>query len=100
MTIAAQDLQGMVSHWLGCPPNGYLGSDYGSATEDLLHTPLRGGAANALVAKARTDIPILSVLPEGAVSVLAEPQGPDKMRLYFEVAGALLPLPEPAGSEG
>lgn len=93
MTIAAQDLQGMVSHWLGCPPNGYLGSDYGSGVEDLLHTPLESGAADALVAKLRTDIRIMGELPESDLEVLAASSPPDRLTLFFQVAGALVALP-------
>lgn len=92
MSITAQDLQGMVSHWLGCPPNGYLGSGYGSGVEDLLHTPLRGEAADALIGKLRADIPVAQQLPAEAFQVFADELGPDRLRLYIAAAGRLIPL--------
>ena len=92
MSISAQDLQSMVSHWLGCPPNGYLGSGYGSGVQDLLQTPLHGGAADRLTAKLREDIAIVGQLPQGALDVRGEEVGPDQLKLYFQVAGALIPV--------
>jgi hypothetical protein len=92
MTITAQDLQGMVSHWLGCPPNGYLGSGYGSGVQDLLQTPLSGPGADALVSKLREDIAIMGQLPQGALSVLTEESGPDKLSIFFQVVDALVPV--------
>ena len=92
MTINAQDLQGMVSHWLGCPPNGYLGSGYGSGVQDLLQTPLNGDGADALIAKLREDIAIMGQLPQAALNVTADREGPDTLRLYFQVVDALVPI--------
>lgn len=92
MSITADDLQAMVTHWLSCPPNGYLGSAYGSGVNDLLHTPLGSAAANALLAKLRTDIAVMAQLPEDALNVYTERQGPDQLTLYFEVAGSLIPV--------
>lgn len=92
MTINAQDLQGMVSHWLGCPPNGYLGSGYGSGVSDLLQTPLNGEGADSLIAKLREDIAIMGQLPQAALTVQADREGPDTLRLYFQVVDALVPI--------
>lgn len=92
MSITAEDLQAMVSHWLGCPPNGYLGSGYGSGIHDLLQTPLAGDAADQLIAKLRRDVPILGQLPEGFVNLYAEQEGVDRVRLVFEVAGVEVPV--------
>ncbi len=92
MAITADDLQGMVTHWLGCPPNGYLGSGYGSPVEELLQAPLAGGAADRLIAKLRTDIAIMGRLPAETLSVYAQQSPPDKLDLFFEVAGNLVPI--------
>lgn len=92
MSVTAEDLQAMVTHWLGCPPNGYLGSGYGSGIQELLQTPLNGGAADRLTAKLREDIAIVGQLPQGALDVQGEEVGPDQLKLYFQVAGALVPI--------
>ena len=98
MAITADDLQGMVTHWLGCRPNGYLGSGYGSGVQDLLHTPLNSGAADALIAKLRDDVPIMGLLPQDALNVLASHEGADTLRLSFEVAGRQVPIIDPAAA--
>jgi hypothetical protein len=98
MTTTAQDLQGMVSHWLGCRPNGYLGSDYGSGVADLLQTPTNGGAADDLITKLRTDIPLVGALPADTLGLYAQPDGPDRLRIYIEVAGGLVPVEDRGAS--
>lgn len=92
MSITAEDLQAMVSHWLATQPNSYLGSGYGAGVRDLLQSPLNGPGADALIAKLRTDIAIMAQLPADALNVYAAPDGPDKLRLFFEVSGALVPI--------
>lgn len=93
--ITAEDLQAMVSHWLACPPNGYLGSGYGAGVRELLQQPLGADGADALIAKLRADIAVMAQLPPGALNVYADRQGPDKLLLFFEVAGALVPIELP-----
>lgn len=88
--ITARDLSGMVKHWLGCPPGGYLGSDYGSDVASLLQTPLAAGLADGLIAKARADIPLLSQAAPGAVEVFAESSGVDRLSITMAVAGELI----------
>jgi hypothetical protein len=92
MTLTAKDLQGMVSHWLGCPPNGYLGSGYGSSVQDLLQAPLGGPEADQLIAKLRADLPVVGALPESAVNVWPERSGPDKLSLYLQIGSAAVPI--------
>lgn len=91
-TITAEDLQAMVTHWLGCRPNGYLGSDYGSPLDDLLQTPMHGPAADRLIAKLRSDIAVMAQLPEEALSISYLEEPPDKLKLFVEVAGTLAPI--------
>lgn len=98
MTTTAQDLQGMVSHWLGCRPNGYLGSSYGSGVESLLQAPMSGRAADSLVNKLRSDVPIIGALPPSVVGVYEQQDGPDRLRVFIEVAGGLVPVEERTAS--
>lgn len=93
-SITANDVQGMVSHWLGCRPNGYLGSGYGSGVRDLLQTPLHGGGADRLVAKLRDDVPIIAAMPADAVNVAASPAAgsPDRLDFFVEVAGTFVQM--------
>ena len=82
----------MVGHWLGCPTGGYLGSDYGSDVASLLQTPMAGGLADGLIAKARTDIPLLSQVSADAVALYAEDVGIDQKRITFAVGGELIDI--------
>ncbi|MBU0917909.1 MAG: hypothetical protein KKD97_16325 [Gammaproteobacteria bacterium] len=86
-TLTPQDLQGMVTHHLGCPPNGYLGSDYGSDVKSMLMQPMSSPAADDLIAKMRMDIPILSVAPAGTVSVSAVDADFDRKVIRIDVLG-------------
>lgn len=88
--ITARDLSGMVEHWLGCPPGGYLGSDYGSPVKDLLQSPMAAGLADGLIDKARQDVPLLSQAPPGAVNVYAYDEDIDRKVIVFDVAGELI----------
>ena len=99
MSITASDIQAMVTHWLGCPPNGYLGSGYGSAVQDVLQTPAVGPAVDELIAKLKDDVPVLALLPAGAVNVYAGAESIDRTRLLIEVAGALIPADVPGTSD-
>lgn len=95
MAITATDLQEMVTHWLGCRPNGYLGSGYGSAIPDVLQTPLAGPNADAAIAKLRDDIAVMAQLAPGALNLYAEQDGPDRLNLMFEVAGSFVRVDTP-----
>lgn len=90
--ITAHDLKDMVTHWLGCPPGGYLGSDYGSDIKALLHTPMAAGLADGLIDKCRQDVPLLSKAATGAVNVYAydDPTAIDRKVIVFDVAGELI----------
>lgn len=88
--IDAAELSGMVGHWLGCPPSGYLGSDYGSDVPALLQTPMASGLADGLIAKAQVDIPLLSQAAPGAVNVVAFDDDFDRKVIAFDVAGELV----------
>ncbi len=96
MVLTAQYVQRMISHWLRCPPNGYLGSSYGSGVQDLLQMPFTQATADALVAKLRTDVPPLNLLPASAFNVWSRPTGADGVNLFIEVAGVEVFLGEAA----
>lgn len=80
----------MVTHWLGCPPNGYLGSDYGADVKSMLHTPMSSPAADDLIAKCRLDIPLLSVAPPGTLNVASSDVDFDRKEILFEVMGQVI----------
>lgn len=90
--ITASDLQGMISHWVNTPPNGYLGSGYGAPTKDMLQMPQKTGLADAFLAKLRVDVPLAGALPAGAVNMYAVDEGPDKRSFYIEASGELVAL--------
>ena len=81
--INAEDIQGMISHWLATPVNGYLGSDYGCDAKSLLQKALHSGIADAFIAKMKKDIPILSVIPQENISLFSIPEPPDKSRPIY-----------------
>lgn len=86
----ATDVSRMVSHWLGCPEGGYLGSDYGSDVQALVQTPMASGLADDLIAKCRADIPLLQLAPPGAVNVYSYNAEFDRKVIAFEVAGQII----------
>lgn len=92
MAITATDLQEMVTHWLGCRSNGYLGSTYGSDVDRLLQSPFSAGVADALIAKLRDDIAVIGQLGPSDINIYAQQQGADKLILAIEVAGAFVLL--------
>lgn len=106
LRITSRDVAGMVEHWLRCPPNGYLGSGYGSDVKALLHTPMASGLADDLIAKARQDVPMLRLSPDGMVNVYAFDEDMDRKVIRFEVGGELLDVtgekfaPDTGGAAG
>ena len=90
--ITSADAAGMVSHWLTCPPNGYLGQPYGSDVKQVLHTPMAAGRIDDQIEKCRADIPLVSRLGPGGINVYAYDAGMDKKVMVFEVAGELVPV--------
>lgn len=91
--ITSADLADMVGHWLGCPPNGYLGQPYGSDAKQILQSPMAAGRADDMIEKCRSDIPLASRLGPGGINVYAYDADMDKKVMVFEVAGELVPVP-------
>lgn len=75
-----------LAHWLNCPANGYLGSDYGIDLKQYLQKPMSTFAANQIIAKMKADIPILSMLPDNAINIFVENSGDDGKHIYIQVA--------------
>lgn len=86
-TITGNDIQDMVTHHLGTPPNGYLGSPYGTQIKEMLQNPEATGVANAFIAKLRQDVPVLTAMPNGAVNIYYQDTPPDRRELILDVAG-------------
>lgn len=84
--MTAEDLQGMIDHWLSTPVNGYLGESYGSDPKSLLQKALHSGMANDFIRKMREDIPILQAIPSDQIDLYSVPEQPDKMRIFIMVA--------------
>lgn len=93
-TLDGKDVQSMVDHWLHTPVNGYLGSSYGQDVKALLQNPQAAGLADDFLAKLRTDVPMLAVLPPGTTNLYGIETPPDRLDLVIEVAGTALPIPE------
>lgn len=91
--ITPQDLERMVSHWLGTPAGSYLGSSYGHNIKRTLQKPMSNTEADEVLAKMRADIPLLQLLPAGSVFLYTKPDGVDRTGLYIEVAGRSLAVP-------
>jgi hypothetical protein len=91
--ITTIDFQEMVSHWLATPPNGYLGSGYGSPLKDMLQTPMRSGLADSFLTKLRVDVPLAGALPPSALNVYVQDEAPDKRRIFIEASGQIIDIP-------
>lgn len=83
--IGPDEVQSMVSHWLGCPPNGYFGSLYGSDIRAMLQAPQRSGLRNDFVAKMRRDVPILTAIPDGQIDIGITDTGPDRRDIVIGI---------------
>ena len=92
-TITGNDIQAMVGHWLKCPVNSYLGSDYGQDAKALLQRPQSDGAAEGFLRKLRADVPVLQALPDGSVNLYGVQTAPDRLDLMIEVAGQTIQIP-------
>lgn len=91
--INGRDIQLMVRHWLETPPNGYLGSDYGSDTKTLLQKPFSDTSYfDAFKTKLRKDVPVLRALPSSMTNIGHRGTYPDKLEIAIEVAGQTIEI--------
>lgn len=75
-----------LNHWLSCPTNGYLGSDYGIDLKQYLQRPMSTFDADALIVKMKNDIPILNTLPENSINIFIENNELDGKSIIFQIA--------------
>lgn len=92
--VDSQELSGMVEHWLGTPPNGYLGSGYGSELKALLQQPNSAGLGDQFIDKLAEDVPLVGALPAGAVNVYFQQRDRESKQLLIEVADKLVTVDE------
>jgi len=87
VAISGQDVQEMVTHHLACPPEGYLGSPYGSDLRSMLQTPDASSAGDDFIAKMREDLPVIDLVPDGQINVYYRDRGVDKRHILIDVQG-------------
>ncbi len=87
--INGEDIQDMVRHHVGCPPNGYLGSPYGTDVKSMIQTPMASGNADAFVAKMKSDLPVIG-LSGADTNIYLTDDAPDKKHLIIDVSGQLV----------
>lgn len=92
--ITGEEVTGMVEHWLSTPPNGYLGSSYGSDTKALLQRPNSDGLGDQFIDKMVNDVPVLAAMPSAACSVYIEQIDKESKRLIIQVADSLVTVDE------
>ena len=87
--VTAAEVQDMVLHWLNTPPNGYLGSGYGSEPQALLQEPISAalGMGDNFVDKLMRDLPLLRALPPGSVDVYLVERDNESTSLVIDIAG-------------
>lgn len=85
-------LRNMVLHWTATPPNGYLGSPYGSDLLTLLQKPMDAPAADSFLRKLREDIAIFQQLPIESVNLFYGRlvDSKEKKTLIIEILGELV----------
>jgi hypothetical protein len=94
--IDGREIQKFVDHWLKTPTQGYLGSDYGQDLPSLLQRPQSESAADAFLDKLRTDVTILTAMPQGSVNLYGIQVPPDRLNLVIDIAGTLIEIPTDA----
>lgn len=85
-TINYEFITAQLRHWLSCPPNGYLGSDYGIDLKKYLHKPMSQFDADYIIAKMRADIPVLKMLPINSVNIYVIDDHDDGKKIIIQVA--------------
>lgn len=86
--LTGKEIQSMVLHWLRTPPNGYLGSGYGSDPKALLQKPTSSGLADQFMAKLKADVPVIGALPPNTVNLYSEDYGNDTKLITIDVLGS------------
>ena len=84
----------MVGHWLGVPVNAYLGSGYGSDAQSLLQKPMSSGLGDSFLQKMERDVPVIGLLPGGAVNVYMQDRDNRSKDLIVNVLDRLVTVDE------
>ncbi len=92
--MSPEDLRGMVQHWLKTPPNGYLGSSYGSDPKSLLQQPLSAGLGDAFIDKMREDIQVLQQMEPDATNVFFNSISKEEKQLLIQVLDQMIEYQE------
>lgn len=87
-----EDIKRMIEHWLGTPPNGYVGVSYGRELTQLLFKPMTEDSANTLMEWMKADIPILKQLSDADFRVVSQTIGYDKKRFFIQIGEILIPI--------
>lgn len=90
--ITGQDVDRMTRHWLKRPAGSYYGCGYGNDLKSVLFTPFLDGRADDQITKLKEDVPVHSMLPDGAVSLYSVNTPPDRTDIVLEVAGRMIAL--------
>lgn len=90
--VTTDDVRAWVDHWLNTPVNGYFGSEYGADRASLLLNPLSATKADEFLAKLKRDIPLLATMSDDQLSIRAETEGFDAVRLYLQIGSILIDL--------
>lgn len=77
----------MVKHWLSCPVGTYVGSSYGNPVNDALQSSITSSAADLLVTKLKTDLPILNDLSDGSINIYEYSLVSDRKQIILDIAG-------------
>lgn len=87
-----EDIRRMVEHWLGTPPNGYIGVSYGRELTQLLFKPMTDDSANTLMDWMKADMPILKQLSDADFRVVEQTVEYDKKRFFIKIGEILIPI--------
>ncbi len=86
--IDVAEIADMVRHYLQMQANGYLGQGYGNTLKDLLQKPMNSTAlADREIRKLQRDVPILTQLPKGSITLFAEDIDKETKRIILDIAG-------------
>ena len=92
--ISVSDVREMIEYHLATPVDSILHSHFGNILNELLQNPLSAGVSDKFIAKLKSDVSILQVLPSNAINIYSINRPPDKKYLYLEIASTQFNLGE------
>lgn len=96
-TFKAEQVKAMILHWLGTPPNGYIGVSYGRNLHELLFHPLSEDNADTLLSWIKEDIPVLRNLTSDQLSIVSKTIDNDKKQFYIKIGKVLVQIQDNQG---